>query len=357
MPQNIFFKEISIKNYKSLISLTGENFGKINLITGKNNAGKTSFLEALFLNLGPSNVTLPINILGRLGLNRLFPEGSTNLQYFFNSYDSKKVINFVVKTKNHGTSALEISLRNAIPDEIAIVNARIKDQEKGGVNIPQTLEYKVSGFGKKRFTNKLLVSPATGIIPLMENSIEYPESVYISSELVSFFDNEIERYDRVNKENRINEFDDVIRMIEPNLKRTSLGIHNSLPTILADVGYGLAPLNLLGSGGKKLAQIFLALSCAQNGIVLIDEIEGSFHYSILPSIWKAIVEFSRRNNTQIFATTHSGECLKAAYEVARASDFDDIKLHRLERNGETSNFYSFDGEKLEAMLSNDWDLR
>ncbi len=358
MTKNIFIQDITIENYKSLEHFEAKGFGKINLITGKNNVGKTSLLEALYLNLGPGNPTLPLNILSRIGLNRISPEGTTNINYLFSKNNITNSINFNVNTKNHGVNKLEIKLRDALPNEISMINNPIKGEDSinvGTGNI-KTLEYKIVRKTQPSITHRLLISP-NGVIPLGKPGLPYPDSVFISSELTSSFDNEVDRYDFINKSNLVERFEEVIRIVEPDLRRTSLGINNSLPIILADVGYGLAPLNLLGSGGKKLTQIFLALAYANNSVVLIDEIEGSFHFSKLNDVWKAIIEFVKNNDTQLFATTHSSECLKAAFETSHELGFEDLLLHRLDRKDEKSQLYTFSGQKLESMLENDWELR
>jgi AAA15 family ATPase/GTPase len=360
MPKNIFVEDININSYKSLKSFVGKDFGKINLITGKNNVGKTSLLEALFLNLGPTNPSLALNVLARHGLSRLSPKES-NIKFLFSNHDSTTSMKFKVKTRNHGTRDLEIKLRDAVPDEakgsaIGAEKSNSKSEQNLGVEPPKILENITRRVNESTITSKLLISDS-GVFPLEVPISLYPQSVYISSEMVSSFENEIDRYDYINKENLVSKFEEILKTIEPALKRTSLGLNNSLPTILADTGNGLVPLSLLGSGSQKLARIFLSLANANNAVLLIDEFEGSFHYSSLIKIWESIMEFVKNNNTQIFATTHSGECLKAAYEVAKEKGFDDLVLHRLERQQDETKLFTFSGEKLDAMLEGDWDLR
>ena len=41
------FKKITIQNFRGIKDLTIDDFGKINLLVGKNNSCKTSVLEAL----------------------------------------------------------------------------------------------------------------------------------------------------------------------------------------------------------------------------------------------------------------------------------------------------------------------
>jgi len=44
-----FIKNIEIKNFKCFEDFKAEGFGRVNLIGGKNNVGKTAFMEAIFI--------------------------------------------------------------------------------------------------------------------------------------------------------------------------------------------------------------------------------------------------------------------------------------------------------------------
>ena len=77
----------------------------------------------------------------------------------------------------------------------------------------------------------------------------------------------------------------------------------------------------------------LAFHNAQDGAILIDEIENGLHYSKLPEVWKTIDWLSREFNVQVFATTHSYECIVAAHSAFKQAELDhDFSLLRLQRN-------------------------
>ena len=46
------YRSFSIKNFRCFDELTVEGMGRINLIAGKNNVGKTALLEALWVHSG-----------------------------------------------------------------------------------------------------------------------------------------------------------------------------------------------------------------------------------------------------------------------------------------------------------------
>src|SRR5207237_5063953 len=94
------------------------------------------------------------------------------------------------------------------------------------------------------------------------------------------------------------------------------------------------PMSQMGEGMTRLLSLVLEITNASDGIVLIDEIENGLHHSVLTKVWKAIAVAARRSDTQIFATTHSWECIKSAHEAFLESEFYDLRLHRIDRIGQ-----------------------
>ncbi len=74
-------------------------------------------------------------------------------------------------------------------------------------------------------------------------------------------------------------------------------------------------LGVLSAGIYKLLCLLLAMSKQRNGAVIIDEIENGFYYDTLPAIWRLVLQFAKENDVQVFASTHSRECLEAAADV------------------------------------------
>ena len=66
----------------------------------------------------------------------------------------------------------------------------------------------------------------------------------------------------------------------------------------------------MGDGVRKLVSIILSIYRCRNGILLIDEIDNGFHYSVMSQMWKAVFMSAALNNTQVFITTHNIESMK-----------------------------------------------
>ncbi len=79
---------------------------------------------------------------------------------------------------------------------------------------------------------------------------------------------------------------------------------------------------------------------------------------MLPKVWQAIAWVAREMNTQVFATTHSRECLIAAHQAFSESDLYDFRLFRLEFDPEGEiRAVAYDRELLEFVLEQDWEVR
>ena len=190
-----------------------------------------------------------------------------------------------------------------------------------------------------------------------ENLDVIPTSIYLSSESLGDLETDAKRYDELNKKGLVHKFEEALKPILPNLKRTSLGIENDIPMVFADVGFGLVPISLLGSGSKRLVAILLAFIQAKDAIVLIDEVEYGFHHSLLRSVWESIRKFSNLNHVQVFATTHSNECIRAASDIfTKKPDFN-FKLHRMSQEEKSSVIKSFSINQLDIALQSELDVR
>ena len=66
----MMFRSVLIHNFRQFRNLHLEGLAPINLITGQNNAGKTTLLEALFLLDGPLDPSRTIVVANFRGIDR-----------------------------------------------------------------------------------------------------------------------------------------------------------------------------------------------------------------------------------------------------------------------------------------------
>lgn len=77
--------------------------------------------------------------------------------------------------------------------------------------------------------------------------------------------------------------------------------------------------------------IALALVNVSNGILLVDEFESGLHYSVQYDLWRLVISIARRLNVQVFASTHSWDCVEAFQKASQEEKSEEGMLIRLER--------------------------
>ena len=135
--------------------------------------------------------------------------------------------------------------------------------------------------------------------------------------------------------------------------------HSGTRMLYADIGLPeRIALPMLGEGFNRLVQIFGTIIGERADIVLIDEIENGLHWSALPQIWTGIRAAVTKEDVQIFATTHSLECITTAVEAFKGEPKNDLAVHRLERRDDGEiHCVTMNEDELQRMLDRGWEVR
>jgi AAA15 family ATPase/GTPase len=72
------------------------------------------------------------------------------------------------------------------------------------------------------------------------------------------------------------------------------------------------PATMVSAGVNKFLSIIIGLLTHRQSVALVDEIDNGFYFKTLPEIWSILLRLTKESEAQIFASTHSWECLKAA---------------------------------------------
>ncbi|HEY4035683.1 MAG TPA: AAA family ATPase, partial [Ktedonobacteraceae bacterium] len=147
---------------------------------------------------------------------------------------------------------------------------------------------------------------------------------------------------------------EALRIIAPDLQDISIiaksnsGSERFTIVKVTDIPERL-PIRSLGDGMQCILGISLALVNAKDGPLLIEEIENGLHYSAQPDLWRLIFQLARDLNVQVFATTHSWDCIEAFQAAAQEDVQEEGMLIRLEhKKGEVSATL-FNEQKLAAV--------
>jgi len=352
------YKEFTIRNFRCFSELTIKNLERVNLIAGMNNVGKTALLEALFLHCGAYNPELALRINGFRGLEAfkidLAPWAEAPWDSLFINFDNSKVVELIGTDEEGGQRQLHLRVISE-PEELAQITAsgqRISSKIEPispSSEIARVLELSFSE-GERKGKYYLIFDRQGMRIEPIPPPPPFPGIFLAARVRVPVYD-DAQRFSNLAIAKRQNEILEALRVIEPRLRDLEVIVTSGGPVIHGDIGFEkLIPLPLLGEGMARLASLVLAIGNAPNGVVLVDEIENGLHYSVLPEVWKVIGEAARKFNVQVFATTHSLECIAAAHNAFCESGVYDFRLYRLDRVDETIRVACYDRETLEAAI-------
>lgn len=347
-------KRLQIQNLRGFNALEINQLSGINLIAGKNNSGKTSLLEAIFLLAGGGNAQLAVNanvIRGR-EKDRASVRDFFWKQLFFN-LDMEQSIKIEGEHKSHGRFALEIVSEQQPTTEITLdstdgVSATNLFDERALIfqysdpsdqKIKSYIRFKGQGLGlaiQQPATN----APFTAVILLSRGRNIYEDAT---------------RLGMLRKKKKGNLLLKALQVIEPKLQSIEDNSSSGTPMIWGDIGLSeLVPLPAMGEGMTQLARLVLAIATVPNGVILVDEIENGIHHSVLPGVWRAIDEAAKQFHTQIFATTHSFECIEAAHQALGPDGF---LLHRLEARDAENRCVTVKPNGISAALRHNLEVR
>ena len=157
-----------------------------------------------------------------------------------------------------------------------------------------------------------------------------PSSVILTARQRSLLEEDVARFGRVELDGYAGQLTACLRHVDDRIKR--LLTISSPPTAMIYVDVGLnrpIPIGFLGDGLGRFLSIALAFYEARGGMIFIDEVENGLHHSVLENVWKDLSRLSREFDVQVFATTHSNECLVAARDAFASMKDKDFLIHRL----------------------------
>jgi ABC-type multidrug transport system ATPase subunit len=130
------------------------------------------------------------------------------------------------------------------------------------------------------------------------------------------------------------------------------------PMLFGRVDWSVAklPIAAVSGGLNRLAPMLFAVANHPKGAIFIDEIEDGFYYRKMESIWSMLLGLAESYESQVFASTHSLECIQAAANVAR-SDPGKFSFIRVIKKENKSVLHEFSGSDFATTLEAGFDPR
>lgn len=332
-------QEVTIKNFKCFKDLYVPELGRMTLISGKNNVGKTSLLEAIFLFLDRGSPHMLLRQYGWRGIPKVDLEPSSLYGPFFHKENLQKEMSIEIKIDGSQHKTLYKFTENFVPPTPPSkpVTSASTTEDIPPISV-SALDIVYTHKNKKIQTSHHWVGQGGKVNLTTDKMIERVCPAHFLSTSINLGKDLVDVFSKLSQQNKEDEIIEFLKIIEPRLEAIKIITNKDIVTLhgkLIDLECTLE-LNLMGQGLVKLLRIILAIIAAQNGVVFVDEFENGVHHSVLSKVWLAIAKSLRKYNCQLITTTHSDECLKASCNVYKKypEDYRHIRLDR--KDGEFS---------------------
>lgn len=340
----LILDSLLIEKFRTFEHLEIPKLGKVNLIVGRNSVGKTCLLEALWLYAHRGNPSVIWEILSRRDeyneTSRVndFDEAFAAVSYMFYGREDVRLQSERIRIgslHNH-TNILTVGI-----DYYNVkVNADTGRRTIEAISADDLLDaensqprFSIEFNGSQR--QSYVINPENRRRLSIQRSLEAIESVFVPT-------SGIERRQIANLWDGIALTDlegdvlSALKVIDKDIDRVAL-VSEGDPTTSR---YAIVktknsrrpfPLRSLGDGMSRVLGVALSLVNCQNGILMVDEFENGLHYSIQLDLWRLIFKVARQLNVQVFATSHSWDCIEAFQKAAVEDVHQQGMLVRLEK--------------------------
>ncbi len=349
-------RDLNIKNYRCFEDFYVDGLAQVNLIVGDNNSGKTSLLEAIYILMNQDKTH---------DLEKAFADIFKSRNEFFNVIEESIIddslfirnkrlsINYVTDYLFYNFNQKNLiciyseeekaKVVNILPDNshfYLIYNKQEKKDDYGefiGIFNNTTGKIKFIPLDLESSNNPDLLTLLKS--PLIKRDLprnsEKNDSKIILCKLISTraksYEEVANLWDKISmtpKEKRIIE---ALNIIHPEIERIGFTVSRGINQIrlkLKDKDQ-LIPIGSLGEGINKILTLAMFTVTSENGVLLIDEIETGLHYKAQTDMWRLLIKTAQELNVQIFATTHSWDCICAFQEALE--DIEDQSVGKLFR--------------------------
>lgn len=356
----------SIRNFRLFRALEVKRLSRVNLIVGKNNSGKSAFLEAVQVyasNASPSVIR---------GLVESRQEtwargGQTSIRHLFFGHvlpdlDGEGIVLGEIFSPA-GLRLTVAAFRLEQNSDGAATFVRLAGMEEKG-ELTEGDVYLVSEQGDRtrRLLNLERDLPSRGRLDLVAWEPKYLWQIVptwnMKNRAVAAL------WDLTSITDLKDEVIQALRAIEPRVEGiafvedlSSLGrSEERVPLVKLAGEKEPLPLKSMGDGMTRLFQIIVALVNARDGILLVDEFENGLHWSIQPLVWDVVFHIAERLNVQVFATTHSRDCIQG-FGQAWSKRVDQGAFFRLDLKDEMVRVREYTAETLTDALETEVEVR
>ena len=361
--------DLRIKNFRMLEDLHIAKLGRVNLIVGKNNCGKSTVLEALRLyacRFHPTVLQDIFQVYGESPFRRMAGKDETyNWAALKNLFPQRKLPETEeqesgLSLESQDRSLLSLSFDPPTLDYLFGLNTGHIDPNFMRGNLAAKVgeaweQFDLEGaisrqvfFGDyAHWFTKLDAIPcgyvSTQLLPQRELAQLWDETVLTPDEDLVL---------------------EALQLIEPNVHAMRFisdpsSTSNRMSMVRLKGEANPVPLASMGDGMSRILQLILKLLSARNGFLLIDEFENGLHFSVQEKVWGMIFKLANDLDIQVFASTHSWDCIESFTKVAVEDTDTEGVLLKLARSRLTGKVVArvYDEADLQTITASELEIR
>ncbi len=340
------YKSFRVKNFRCFKDLQINDLGRVNLIAGKNNTGKTALMEAMLLLTIPLTPQTLSDLHTTRGLEDAGQDRREVWQQFFLGRDTSLEIEIcglddAFNGEIRHLTVAEYSTEKSILEHLGQYVQQAKQLgliSEGTIDIRGATLLSFSFNLPNSQTERLRVYlPSRSDMPVYANILFDQRSASIPAQgrPSSYWIRE--NFSALDLNGDLPQLIQYLAVFEAQLSDLRLLSLSGDLTIWGRVNSHQIPLKMMGEGVNRFSNIAISMLAENPNYLFIDEIENGIHHSVQKDVWKAIGQIAREQDIQVFATTHSLEMIAAANEAFGDDDIDDFRFHRLYRDSTTGN--------------------
>ena len=335
------FSSIRIDSYRGIDGLVLDAPGRINLIVGVNNAGKTSLLEAIYLLAHQNDERALLDAIrwrGRvegepppLWLVKQLPRAARISGSFDQVPDSTTSVDFKVDTDPEP----HIEDQTSFLSTLAIESSYERRVQSTEVVFFEDRRRRTRFEGRHWLCRSAFTTPFSANNP---NTLERCHS---------------ESLEAGTKQQVI---DFIRERVDPGLRNIELADQDKRFVVPHDDFDRPPDLAAFGDGVRRVFEIGLLCAGVRGGVLLVDEFENAIHTELLMEFTRLVQDLASELNVQVFLSTHSKEAIDAF--VLNGYRTDDIVGYAISRTGDGVTARRYGGSRLRSLHDAvDFDLR
>ena len=349
-------EQLCVRNFRGFEDLGVDRLRRINLVAGRNDTGKSTLLEAIFLLGSAADPRLAVNayVVRSKGVELAGRESmaETFWKPLFFALNTAGAIKISGRHSLIGDLELTIALDRHVTTEVprdkagsALTEARASERL---LTFTYTDPEAGTRTGRARETAETVAFDGTD-----NDYIAFAAAMLKSGR--GDIKQDAVNLGRLRKRKVGDLLLEALQVVDSRLQAIEDNASSGAPMIWVDVGLPeLLPLPVMGQGLTHVARLVLDATVVQNGVLLVDEIENGLHHAAMPAVWRAVSKAAERFNVQVFATTHSFECVQAAHAALGPDGF---RLHRLEVVGGIARCVTYDDDALDGAVRHNLEVR